>query len=127
MLLLALAATLLPGLLLTVAYALWPGEIVALVFGAAYADPGRLLPLVGLATTLYAAVNIWLNYALSLERRAYVVLLAAIVAAQLTAMLLFHDRLESIAWAMVGAAAAANVVGLVLLLPQGSGGAGEKG
>jgi O-antigen/teichoic acid export membrane protein len=126
-LLLALAATLLPGLLLTALYALWPGEIVALVFGPAYSDPGRLLALVGLATTLYAAVNIWLNYALSLERRAYVLVLAAIVVGQVAAMLLFHGRLESVAWAMVGAAVAANVVGVVLLLLQGSRGAGEQG
>ncbi len=115
-LLLALAATLLPGLLLTALYALWPGGLVALVFGPAYADPGRLLALVGLATTLYAAVNIWLNYALSLERRAYVVALVAIVAAQLLAMLLFHARLESIALAMVAAGLLANGAGAALLL-----------
>lgn len=125
-LLLALAATLLPGLLLTALYALWPGQIVALVFGPAYADPGRLLALVGLATTLYAAVNIWLNYALSLEQRAYVVILAAVVVAQVTAMLLFHARLESIAWAMLAASVAANVAGVALLLARGSRGAGVQ-
>ena len=125
-LLLALAATLLPGLLLTALYALWPGQIVALVFGPAYADPGRLLALVGLATTLYAAVNIWLNYALSLEQRAYVVILAAIVVAQVTAMLLFHARLESIAWAMLAASVAANVAGVALLLARGSRGTGVQ-
>ncbi len=126
-LLLALAATLLPGLLLTALYALWPGEIVALVFGPAYSDPGRLLALVGLATTLYAAVNIWLNYALSLARRAYVVTLAAIVVGQVAAMLLFHSQLESIAWTMVVAAVAANVAGVVFLLAQGRKGEGEQG
>ena len=115
-LLLALAATLLPGLLLTALYALWPGRIVALVFGPAYADPGRLLALVGLATTLYAGVNIWLNYALSLERRAYVLALVFIVAGQLAAMILFHARLENIAWAMLAAGLLANVAGAARLL-----------
>jgi len=115
-LLLALAATLLPGLLLTALYALWPGRIVALVFGPAYTDPGRLLALVGLATTLYAGVNIWLNYALSLERRSYVLALALIVAGQLAAMILFHARLENIAWAMLAAGLLANLAGAARLL-----------
>ncbi len=42
-------------------------------------------------------------------------------------MLLFHARLESVAWAMVSAAVAANLAGVVLLLPQESRGAGEQG
>src|SRR5690606_37825574 len=78
-LLLALAVTLLPGLLLTALYWAFPGRIVATVFGDAYADPGLLLAMVGLATTLYAGVNIWLNYALSLEHRQFIYILAAIV------------------------------------------------
>lgn len=112
-LLLALAATLLPGLVLTALYWAFPDQIVQAVFGDAYADPGIVLGLVGLATTLYAGVNIWLNYALSLERRAFVYILAAIVIAQITAMLLFHDRLETIALIMVITGAAANLAGLI--------------
>ncbi len=115
-LLLALAATLVPGLLLTALYWLYPGLIVHTVFGQAYADPGRLLAMVGLATTLYAGVNIWLNYALSLERRAYVVALAIIVALGIAAMLLFHDRLEAIATTMILAGAAGNIAGAALTL-----------
>lgn len=114
-LLLALAATLLPGLLLTAVYFLWPGRLVELVFGAAYADPGRVLGLVGLATTLYAGVNIWLNYALSLERRIYIVALVIIVLLQVGGMVLFHGRLETIALLMVAAALLANVAGTILL------------
>ncbi len=110
-LLLALAVTLLPGLLLTALYWAFPGEIVRAVFGDAYADPGALLGMVGLATTLYAGVNIWLNYALSLERRTYVFLLAALVGAQLVAMLAFHARLEQIATIMIVTGAAANLMG----------------
>lgn len=110
-LLLALAATLLPGLLLTILYWAFPSQIVSAVFGEAYSDPGILLALVGLATTCYAGVNIWLNYALSLERRIYIYSLAAIVLLQVTAMLLFHDRLETIAVIMVFAGLTANLAG----------------
>lgn len=115
-LMLALMATLVPGLLLTGLYWLFPGLIVNTVFGAAYADPGLLLAMIGLATTLYAGVNIWLNYTLSLERPAYIVALAIIVALQIAAMLLFHDRLETIATTMIIAGAAANIAGAALTL-----------
>jgi O-antigen/teichoic acid export membrane protein len=110
---LALAATLLPGLILTALYWIIPGQIVEAVFGDAYADPGRLLGLVGLATTLYAGVNIWLNYALSLERHTYVLLLAGIVALEIVGMALFHARLESIALVMIAAGASGNLAGMM--------------
>ena len=112
-LLLALAATLLPGLAFTLLYWIVPGRIVHTIFGEAYAAPGVVLALVGLATTLYAGVNIWLNYALSLERHSYIYALAAIVAGQIGAMLLFHARLESIALIMILTGITANLAGLL--------------
>ncbi len=117
-LLMALGATLLPGLILTVFYYLFPGWIVQTVFGPAYADPGILLALVGLATTLYAGVSIWLNYALSLERRAYVFFLAGIVVLQVGLMLAFHPRLETIALVMIGAGLAGNIAGAATTLTR---------
>lgn len=118
-LLLALAATLLPGLVLTLLYWAFPREIVHIVFGEAYTDPGSLLALVGLATTLYAGVNIWLNYALSLERRIYVFLLAVIVIAEIAVMLLFHARLEAIAITMIAAGLMGNLAGAASTLRAG--------
>lgn len=112
-LLLALAATLFPGLALTLLYWAVPGRIVHTVFGEAYAAPGVVLALVGLATTLYAGVNIWLNYALSLNRHTYIYALAVIVAGQIGAMLLFHARLESIALIMILTGITANLAGLL--------------
>jgi len=118
-LLLSLAATLLPGLFLTALYRLWPGVIVRLVFGPAYTDPGPLLAMVGLATTLYAGVNIWLLYALSLERRAFILALVLIVTGQIATLWLFHGQLETIAAAMIAAGALGNGAGALLTLPQG--------
>lgn len=120
-LLLALAATLFPGLVLTVFYYLYPEWIVTTVFGDAYADPGILLALVGLATTLYAGVNIWLNYALSLERRSFVVALAIIVLGQIVLMLIFHQELVSIAIVMLIAGVSGNLLGGLTTMRRGSG------
>ena len=102
-----------PGLALTLLYWAVPGRIVHTVFGEAYAAPGMVLALVGLATTLYAGVNIWLNYALSLNRHTYIYALAVIVAGQIGAMLLFHARLESIALIMILTGITANLAGLL--------------
>lgn len=116
-LLLALAATLLPGLILTLLYWAFPGLIVRTVFGEAYTDPGSLLALVGLATTLYAGVNIWLNYALSLERHLYVFALAAIVIGEIATMVLQVD-LQGIALIMVAAGFLGNLAGALMTLIQ---------
>jgi O-antigen/teichoic acid export membrane protein len=117
-LLLALAATLLPGLLLTAVYFLLPGLITELVFRGQYPNPGSLLGLVGLATTLFAGVNIWLNYALSAEKRPFVITLVFIVIAQIAAIILFHDSLQTIAFIMLGAGLLGNGAGMVTLLKK---------
>jgi O-antigen/teichoic acid export membrane protein len=119
-LLLALAVTVLPGALLTSLYFAAPGPIVRLVFGTAYADPGEVLGMVGLATTLFAALNIWLNYALSLRRRAFVVALAVTALVQLAAMLLFHRQLADIATAMVAAGLLGNLAAVATVRGAGA-------
>ena len=115
-LLLALAATLIPGLLLTAVYFLLPGLLTELVFRGQYPNPGSLLGLVGLATTLFAGINIWLNYALSAEKRPFVITLVFIVIAQITAITFFHDSLQTIALIMLGAGLLGNVAGAMTLL-----------
>jgi O-antigen/teichoic acid export membrane protein len=116
MLLLTMAATLLPGLGLTAVYFLFPDPIVALVFRGQYASPGLLLGWVGLATTLFAGVNIWLNYALSLGKRPFVFLLALIATGQITAILLLAHTLTILAMVLVTAGLLANLAGAGLLL-----------
>ena len=116
LLLLALAATLLPGLALSALYALAPGLLVTTLFGPAYVDPGAVLPLVGLATTLYAGLNIWLNYALSAGRRSFIYLLALVFLLQATGMALVHATLFQIALVMAGAGFLGNAAGLATLL-----------
>lgn len=116
MLLLALAATLLPGLALTAVYFLVPEWIVTLVFRGQYANPGALLGWIGLATTLFAGVNIWLNYALSLGKRPFVYLLTLIALVQIGAVLLLAHTLMTIAFVLIGAGLVANLAGAALLL-----------
>ncbi|MCO5207525.1 MAG: hypothetical protein M9928_21160 [Anaerolineae bacterium] len=116
LLLLALGATLAAGLALTAVYFLLPSLIVDTVFRGAYANPGLVLGIVGIATTLYAATNIWLNYALSLRRTLFVAALAIIVVAQASAIVLFHDELQQVALILVAGGVAANLVGITTLV-----------
>ncbi len=115
-LLLALAAATLPGLLLTALFLLFPGPLVEALFGGAYADPGLLLGVVGLATTCFAGMNIWLNYALSAERPAYVAALGGVLAIQVAGLLLFHESLMQIGLVTLGAGLLGNLAGAATTL-----------
>lgn len=113
-LLAALLVTLLPGFLLTAIYFLLPGQIVQTIFSDAYADPGLLLGLIGLATTLFAGIYIWLNYALSLDDPRFVYALSGIVLLQLLGLAVFHDSLTSIAIVLAVTGLLGNGAGLLL-------------
>ncbi len=112
-LLLALAATLLPGFGLTAVYLLFPRFIVRTIFTSAYSNPGIILGLANLAASLYAGLNIWLNYALSLNRPLFIYILAAILLWQAAGMYLFgRDNLIHMTIVMVSAGLAGNLAGL---------------
>jgi hypothetical protein len=111
-LLLALAATLLPGFALTGAYFLFPGSIVHSIFTSAYTNPGIVLGVANLAASLYAGLNIWLNYALSLNRPSFVYMLLGILVWQALGMFYFgRDNLLHMTLVMVSAGTAGNVAG----------------
>jgi len=111
-LLLALAATLAPGFFLTMLYFLFPGVLVKAIFTSAYTNPGLVLGLVNLAASLYAGLNIWLNYALSLERPEFIYAVIAILCWQACGMVLFgRENLVRMALVMVSAGLLANVAG----------------
>lgn len=116
-LLLALAATLTPGFLLTALYFSFPQFLVQTIFTDVYADPGLVLGLAGLATTLYAGINIWLNYALSLERRGYVWALVGVVVLQMAGMGVWHGSLVEITAVMVAAGLLGNIAGVITTFP----------
>jgi O-antigen/teichoic acid export membrane protein len=117
--LLALAATIVPGLALTALYYFCPGIVVRTIFTGAYANPGILLALATLAASFYAGLNIWFNYALSLEQRpAFVPAMMGLLGVQIVAMYLFgRDRLEHMALVMVAAALLGNLIGLLTTWP----------
>lgn len=109
-LLLALAAAVAPGLALTGVYFAVPGLLVRVVFTNAYADPGIVLGLASLAATLYAGLHIWLNYALSLERKRYVYVLAGVLLWQVVAMYwVGRESLVRMTLAMVSAGLVGNL------------------
>jgi O-antigen/teichoic acid export membrane protein len=112
-LLLALVVTMLPGLLLTIIFWLVPGFLVQTIFGGAYRDPGLVLAVVGLATTLFAGLNIWLNYALSAKQPLFVGGLALALLMQIIGLALFHDSLLQVAIVTCAAGLIGNGVGVL--------------
>jgi len=111
-LLLSLAAALLPGLGITAVYFLSHQVLVKFIFTGAYTDPGIILGLASLAATLHAGLFIWLNYSLSLERRSFVYALVGILAWQGLGMYLFgQTNLVHMTLVMVSAGVAGNLAG----------------
>ncbi len=108
-------AALTPGVVVTAAYFLFPETILGLLFGSAYGSLGKVMGLVGVATTLFALAYLWLQYALSLEQTWYPALLSLVVLLQAAGMLWFSPSLVPFVWIMIGAGAAANLGGLLLL------------
>ncbi len=88
-LLMALAGVLVPGFILATICFLYPGALVRTVFGPAYTNPSIILGLACLAAGLYAGLNIWLNYALSLERPAFIYALLGVLVLQGLCMFVF--------------------------------------
>jgi len=115
---LALAATIGVGLILSVIYFLASGPLVRGIFSGAYNDPGALLGLVGLATTLYAAISIWINYALSLQKQNFIIGLAILVLLVIGTMVLYHPNTTAIAVIMIGAGLIGNALGAITTLRQ---------
>ncbi|MFN2182250.1 MAG: lipopolysaccharide biosynthesis protein [Candidatus Promineifilaceae bacterium] len=115
---LALSATIAVGLVLTLIYFLVSGPLVQAVFSGAYNDPGIVLGLVGIATTLYAAINIWLNYALSLQKHSFVVGLAVLVLLVIAAMFIYHPSTTAVATIMIIAGVLGNLLGAATTLRE---------
>jgi O-antigen/teichoic acid export membrane protein len=113
-LLLALTGALAPGFVLTILYFLSPGLLVRTIFTDAYANPGIVLGLASLAATLNASLNIWLNYALSLERPAFIYALVGILVWQGAGMFLFgRESLIHMTLVMVSGGLMGNLAGFV--------------
>jgi O-antigen/teichoic acid export membrane protein len=113
-LLLALTGALVPGLVLTIFYFLFPEWLVRVIFTAAYANPGIVLALASLAASLYAGLNIWLNYALSLERPAFIYALVGVFVWQGVGMFLFgRESLVHMTLVMVSAGVMGNLAGFI--------------
>ena len=82
------------------------------IFTSAYASPGVVLGLVNLAATLYAGLNIWVNYALSLKRLSFIYILVGVVVWQGIGMYFFgRDSLIHMSLVMVSAGVVGNLAG----------------
>ncbi len=115
---LALLTTIGVGMVLTLIYFLASEPLVRTVFSGVYNDPGIVLGLVGIATTLYAAISIWLNYALSLQKHSFVVGLAVLVLLVIVGMVLYHPSTTAIATIMIVAGITGNLLGAITTLSK---------
>jgi O-antigen/teichoic acid export membrane protein len=113
-LLLALGATLLPGLVLTAIYFQFSSTLVRAIFTAAYANPGLVLGFANLAASFYAGLNIWLNYALSLNRLTFIYILAGVLVCQGAGMyILGRHSLLHMTMVMAAAGFVGNLAGFL--------------
>src|SRR5208337_409922 len=113
-LLLALTGALVPGMALTIFYFLFPGWLVRMIFTDAYTNPGIVLALASLAASLYAGLNIWLNYALALERPGFVYALVGVLVWQGVGMFMFgRESLVHMTMVMVSAGVMGNLAGFI--------------
>jgi O-antigen/teichoic acid export membrane protein len=110
----SLAGAMLPGLILTALYFLFPRQLVTVIFTGAYQNPGIVLALANFASTLFAGMNIWLNYALALERPAFVYALTGVVLLQMMGLFFFgRDNLIGMTLAMIFAGVIGNLAGVM--------------
>ncbi len=114
-LLLALAAAVLPGLVLSTICFLFPGALVKTIFTSAYDNPGIVLGLANLAASLFAGLNIWLNYALSREMPSFIYAIIGILCWQAFGMYVFgRDNLVYMTSIMVSAGVIGNLAGFIM-------------
>jgi O-antigen/teichoic acid export membrane protein len=109
---------LLPGLAITTLFFLFPSELIQIVFQNDFANPGPVLGLVGLATTLFGGVNLWLNYTLAIQRTYYIYLMGIALFVQITGFFLFNASLLQIALVQVVAGGVGNIAGLIFSVAQ---------
>jgi O-antigen/teichoic acid export membrane protein len=93
--------------------ALFPEQIVILLFGDAYIAIAPLLWVYATATMFYALANVVINYRLSIGSTGGTYLAITTGAAQVLALWMWHDSLAQIVWIQVGLMGVLFVVLLV--------------
>jgi O-antigen/teichoic acid export membrane protein/anti-sigma regulatory factor (Ser/Thr protein kinase) len=93
--------------------ALFPEQIVILLFGDAYIAIAPLLWVYAMATMFYALANVVINYRLSIGSTGGTYLAITTGAAQVLALWMWHDSLAQIVWIQVGLMGVLFVVLLV--------------
>ncbi len=111
---LAMGLTVASGLAISAVFFLFPDLLTARLLGDAYQSLGTVLGWSGVATALFAAVNIWLNYALAQRQWGYIWSLAVIVVGMMIGLFVWHHSLLVVTGWLVAAGLLANIAGLVM-------------
>lgn len=90
---------------------LFPTEILRLLYGGdKYIGAAAGMGILGLAMALLGIANLFMNYGLAIDSRAYLAIMVLFTGVQVALIMLFHDSLTTIALDMLVAFAGTTVV-----------------
>ena len=88
--------------IVVISFFLFPNEILRLLYGGdKYIGAAAGLGILGLAMALLGVANLFMNYGLAVESRAYLAIMVFFTALQVALIVLFHDSLVTIALDML--------------------------
>jgi len=120
-----LSAMLLSGLLsgaVVLLYALFPEEVVLLVYGAKYLNASKYLWKYALAMAFLALTSVVLNYALSIGRMAIGAALSLSLALEVAVLVAYHGSLGEVVLGLLLASGVTFITSLISLIPRGKNG-----
>lgn len=93
-------------------FALFPSQLLGLMFGSEYLPGSQLVPVFSLAMFCFSLVSIMTYFLLGTDRFNFVYILAAGLGLESLAIYLFHTTIYQVAWVVAG-------VGILLALSMG--------
>ena len=99
--------------LAAVLFAMFPSELLRIMFGAEYLPGSSIVPVLGLAMFFFSLVSIMTYFLLGTDRFAFVYILAVAVAVETVAISMYHRTIEQVAWIVAG-------IGFLLVLSIGT-------
>ena len=83
--------------LVALAYVLFPGAILQILYGGVYVDAAPALAILGVAMAFFGLSGLFMNLGLATENRVQIGIFVAFAALQIALIMLFHDRPTTIA------------------------------
>ena len=85
------------GMIIALAYMIFPAPILNFLYGTVYADAATALSIVGFAMVFFGVAGLFLNYGLAIASRVYIAIFSVFTALQIALIVLFHSSPTEIA------------------------------